>query len=93
MMTSFVLSVVFGWFGHKLKPGISDLFPSHSTNRLVSYAVGSLLILISFAVLVSGKMGREGRDTATSNLLVAMLAVGLGTTAGTIVDHLQGDNE
>jgi len=89
MMPSFVLSCVFGWFGHKLKPGIADLFPGESTNRLASYAVGSLLMLVAFVVLTAGKLGKDDRDAAVSQLLIAMLAIGLGTTAGTIADHVR----
>jgi len=91
MIQTFALSVVLGWFGHKLKPGTRELFPSDSTNRLVSYAEGSLLIFAAFVILTSGRMERQDRETAMTQLLVSMLAIGLGTTVGTIADYVRAE--
>jgi hypothetical protein len=90
MITSFVLAVVAGWFGHKLKPGTARLFPTEGTNRLVSYAIGSLLIFIAYSILTAGRIDRTPREVALTQLLVAMLGVGLGTTLGTIIDYIGG---
>lgn len=86
MISKFALSIILGFAGHGIKPWNEELFPSPSTNRLVSYAEGGLMIFAAFAMLSHGKKG--GRDGALTDLLVAMLAVGLGTAGGTIADYL-----
>jgi len=90
MLYAFVLSILAGWFGHKLKVPTARIFTDEATNRLVSYAEGSLLVFLAFALLTAGKIDKTSRETALSQLLVAMLGVGLGTTAGTIVDFVRG---
>ena len=90
MTTALILSIFAGWFGHKLKPFIATAFPLDGTNRLASYGIGALLIYLAFELMTSGRMDNKERETAKTQLLVAMLAVGLGTTAGTVSDYLRG---
>lgn len=89
MTATFVLSILGGWFGHKLEPTLAASFPDQGTNRIASYGVGGLLILAAFVILTAGRMERKERETAISLLIVAMVAIGMGTTAGRIADYLR----
>ena len=75
-----------GILGHQLERPTREWFPEETVNRVMSYAEGTALIQVCFALVTAGHLSR--RDWFLVNGILAMTAilVGAGTVLGYIMD-------